>query len=74
MEDGHAAELVQQAIVRDRERTSLVAMGGREIGDEESLVSETAIRGFWRYYRELMGLTVPTEKEQAWTREHYVSQ
>lgn len=74
MEDGHAAELVQQAIVRDHHQTSLVAMGGRAIGDEESLISETAIRGFWRYYRELMGLSVPTEKEQTWTREHYVSQ
>lgn len=74
MEDGHAAELVQQAIVRDHERSSIVAMGGRAIGDEESLVTETAIRGFWRYYRELLGLTVPTEKEQTWTRESYVSQ
>ena len=59
--------------IRDQNRTSLVAMGGREIGDEESLVSETAIRGFWRYYRELMGMTTPTEKERTWTREHYVS-
>jgi anthranilate 1,2-dioxygenase large subunit len=74
MEDGHAAELVQQAIVRDQERASVVAMGGRAIGDEESLVTETAIRGFWRYYRELLGFTVPAEEGRAWTREHYVSQ
>lgn len=64
MEDGHATEIVQQAIVRDRDATSLVAMGGRAVADEESLVTETSIRGFWRYYRELMGFSV----EEIWSR------
>lgn len=77
MEDGHAAEIVQQAIIRDKEKTSLVAMGGHNIGDEESLISETAIRGFWRYYRELMGYGVAADvarEEQVWTRASAVSQ
>ena len=74
MEDGHAAELVQQAIVRDHDHSSIVAMGGHAIGDEESLVTETAIRGFWHYYRELLGFTTSAEEGRAWTREHYVSQ
>jgi hypothetical protein len=67
MEDGHAAELVQQAIVRDKDAASLVAMGGGAVADQESLVTETAIRGFWRYYRELMGfaVNVGATKEQA---------
>jgi anthranilate 1,2-dioxygenase large subunit len=58
MEDGHATEIVQQAIIRDKGAASLVAMGGRAVADEESLVTETAIRGFWRYYHELMGFAV----------------
>lgn len=55
IEDGHATEIVQKAIIRDKNTSSLIAMGGRTVADEESLVTETAIRGFWRYYRELMG-------------------
>lgn len=77
MEDGHAAEIVQQAIIRDKEGTSLVAMGGHDIGDEESLVTETGIRGFWRYYRELMGYGVSANvarEDQIWTRASAVSQ
>ncbi len=55
MEDGYAAEIVQQAIVRDGDKCSVLEAGGHDIGDEESLVTETAIRGFWKNYRELMG-------------------
>jgi len=54
MEDGHAAEIVQQAIVRDHEAASLIEMGGRGIEDQENLVTETGIRGFWQHYCELM--------------------
>jgi len=46
---------VQQAIIRDRDAASLIAMGGREVTDQENLVTETGIRGFWQYYRDLMG-------------------
>jgi len=77
MEDGHAAEIVQQAIIRDKDMSSLVAMGGHDVGDEESLVTETGIRGFWRYYRELMGYGIPADvarEEQVWTRASAVSQ
>jgi hypothetical protein len=30
-------------------------MGGREWHDEDHMVTETAIRGFYNYYRQLMG-------------------
>ena len=76
MEDGHATEIVQQAIVRDKNAASLIAMGGRTIADEDSLVTESAIRGFWRYYRELMGFTVSvdaTTGDEPWTHENSVS-
>jgi len=51
-------------------------MGGGAVADQESLVTETAIRGFWRYYRELMGFAVdvgaPQEKD-SWGHEDSVS-
>jgi phenylpropionate dioxygenase-like ring-hydroxylating dioxygenase large terminal subunit len=56
MEDGHAAELVQQAIVRDQESASFIEFGGRGMESEENLLTESAIRGFWQYYREIMHL------------------
>ncbi len=56
MEDGYATELVQQAIFREKEACSLVEMGGRGVEDQENLVTEAAIRGFWQHYRELMGI------------------
>jgi anthranilate 1,2-dioxygenase large subunit len=54
MEDGHATELVQQAIVRDQEAASFIEFGGRGMESEENLLTESGIRGFWKYYREVM--------------------
>lgn len=76
MEDGHATEIVQQAIRRDQDAASIAAMGGREIAGAESLITETGIRGFWRYYRELLGIAgaESVQKENgAWTHENYAS-
>ncbi len=81
MEDGHATEIVQQAIQCDQEATSIAIMGGREVGGEESLITETGIRGFWRYYRELLGIAGAgkVQKEHGaqengtWTHENYAS-
>jgi anthranilate 1,2-dioxygenase large subunit len=56
LEDGYAVELVQRAVSYDNRSTSFVELGGREIENQESLVTETAIRGFWKGYGELMGL------------------
>jgi anthranilate 1,2-dioxygenase large subunit len=55
MEDGYAAELEQQAIARDLDACSFLELDGTGTGDAENLVSEAAMRGFWRYYREIMG-------------------
>ncbi len=54
MEDGYAAELVQQAITRDQDACSLLELGGSEAENAEDLVNEAAIRGFWSYYRQIM--------------------
>lgn len=56
MEDGYAAEIVQQAIMRDQDACSFLELGGTTADDAEDLVNEAAIRGFWSYYRQIMGL------------------
>jgi anthranilate 1,2-dioxygenase large subunit len=55
MEDGYAAEITQQAILRDRDSCSFLELGGVEASNVENLVNESAIRGFWSAYRSLMG-------------------
>ena len=58
MEDGEAVELVHRAIVRDADRHSVVEFGGRgPIKDQENLVSDVPMRGFWMHYCKLMGVT-----------------
>ncbi len=56
MEDGAACGFVQRGVAGAREETSIVEMGGRGTASEESRVSEAAVRGFWKQYRELMEL------------------
>ena len=58
MEDGEAVELVHRAIVRDADQCSVVEFGGRgAIKDQDNLVSDVPMRGFWLFYCKLMGIT-----------------
>ena len=58
MEDGEAVELVHRAIVRDTQKHSVVEFGGRgPVKDQENLVSDVPMRGFWMHYCRLMGIT-----------------
>ena len=54
MEDGEAVELVQQAIVRDAEASSYIAMGGAKGEPQDNLVNEAPIVSYWEYYRRAM--------------------
>jgi len=57
MEDGEAVELVHQAVLREQDEHAVVEIGGKgPIADQDYLVTETPIRGFWSYYYELMGI------------------
>ena len=56
MEDGAATGFVQRGSRSADNEMSVVEMGGRGIGSEESRVSEAAVRGFWNTYRGLMGI------------------
>lgn len=55
MEDGEAVEIVHQAIVRDGDKSSYIAMGGHGGKPQDNLVSEAPIISLWNYYRDVMG-------------------
>ena len=57
MEDGEAVEIVQKAIRDNQRSSSYIAMGGGRAEDCAHLVTESAIVGFWEYYRSLLGIT-----------------
>jgi anthranilate 1,2-dioxygenase large subunit len=62
MEDGEAVELVQRAVLREQDQHAFVEIGGKgDIVDQEYLVTEMPIRGFWSYYYELMGIEPAAE-------------
>lgn len=55
MEDGIIGGFVQRGIAGREGENSLIEMGGRDVApDEDSRVTETSVRGFWKGYRELM--------------------
>ena len=54
MEDGESSVICQQAISRSRDARNVLQMGGKTAEDQDHLVTETTIRGFWKKYRELM--------------------
>ena len=48
--------LSQAGIDGNDDATCLVEMGGRDVTNEQHMVTETAIRGFYQHYRSVMGL------------------
>jgi anthranilate 1,2-dioxygenase large subunit len=65
MEDGEAIEIVHRAIAADEDKHAFVEFGGRgPVGDQDNLVTEAPMRGFWMHYCELMGIT-PGEPDHA---------
>jgi phenylpropionate dioxygenase-like ring-hydroxylating dioxygenase large terminal subunit len=54
MEDGAAVGFVQRGSHAAPREFSVVEMGGRGTSSEESRVSEAAVRGFWKSYRQHM--------------------
>jgi anthranilate 1,2-dioxygenase large subunit/terephthalate 1,2-dioxygenase oxygenase component alpha subunit len=57
MEDGFAGGLVQRAAAADPDASTVMPMGGKSIEPSEgSRVTEAAVRGFWKGWRECMGV------------------
>ncbi len=55
-DDGEAMILSQAGIAGNDSGECLVEMGGRDVANVPHMVTETAIRGFYQYYRSVMGL------------------
>ena len=55
LDDGEVIEFCQQGLAASDEEGALVTMGGREIANTDHMVTETAIRGMYRYWRGVMG-------------------
>jgi phenylpropionate dioxygenase-like ring-hydroxylating dioxygenase large terminal subunit len=56
MEDGAVGGFVQRAIVAADGEASVVEMGGSDVGSQDTRATETSVRGFWKAYRNHMGL------------------
>jgi len=55
MEDGFIGGFVQRALRYNDEGAGIVMMGGHEAESQTFKASESAIRGFWKHYRMLIG-------------------
>jgi len=54
IDDAEAMEMAQRGCARHETESAVMEMGGRDWRDEDHMVTETAIRGFYNYYRQLM--------------------
>lgn len=53
-DDGEVIEFSQRAFESKPFHRTLAELGGREVGDADHMVTETLIRGMYRYWREVM--------------------
>jgi anthranilate 1,2-dioxygenase large subunit/terephthalate 1,2-dioxygenase oxygenase component alpha subunit len=56
LEDGAATGFVQRGVAGASARASVVEMGGGNVESNESRITETSVRGFWKQYRRHLGL------------------
>ena len=56
MEDGAVVNFVQRTLPGGVGEASIVEMGGSGTSSQDTHVTESAVRGFWRVYRERMGI------------------
>jgi anthranilate 1,2-dioxygenase large subunit len=57
MEDGEAIEIAHRASKPDRDRSTVIELGGGGvISDRDYRVTDVPLRGFWSYYAELLGI------------------
>ena len=56
MEDGAATGFVQRGVAAAPDRASIIEMGGSTIGSGDSRITETAVRGLWKAWRQHMNV------------------
>jgi anthranilate 1,2-dioxygenase large subunit/terephthalate 1,2-dioxygenase oxygenase component alpha subunit len=54
MEDGAIGSFVEKGIRGDLDGVAIVEMGGKGVGGMATRATETSVRGFWKFYRELL--------------------
>jgi len=54
MEDGTIGAFVEKGIRGDLDDAAVIEMGGKSVGPMATRATETSVRGFWKFYRELM--------------------
>ena len=59
IDDAEAVEICQRGLEARGKSAALVEMGGAEIADTDYMVTEAPLRGFYRYYRNIMGWIEP---------------
>ncbi len=65
IEDGEAGALIQRVLGREKERHSVIEMGGTgAIENQDTPLTEVPVRGFWRFYCHLMGF--PAQDGSVW--------
>ena len=55
-DDGEVIEFCQDGLVQDKAFATMCELDGRDVGSSEHMVTETLIRGMYRYWREVMEL------------------
>jgi len=56
LDDGEVIEMSQQGFEHAEGDAALIEMGGRDVANTDHMVTETAIRSMYRYWRGIMGL------------------
>ncbi|MGV3653884.1 MAG: aromatic ring-hydroxylating oxygenase subunit alpha [Noviherbaspirillum sp.] len=56
LEDGMIGNFIQRGVRRETDKSAVLEMGGLAVEDQQSRVSEAAVRGFWQAYRARMGI------------------
>jgi len=55
IDDVEALEMCHKGFQEHPDEAAVLEMGGRDCRNENHMVTESAIRGFYKYYREIMG-------------------
>ena len=56
MEDGAVGSFVQRGVACASEEQGIIEMGGKDIASAPYRTTETSVRGFWKAYRNYMGI------------------
>ena len=55
VDDSEMMEFSQRGVAHSPDAAAVLELGGRDCDDAPHMITETAIRGFYKYYREVMG-------------------